>query len=225
MAARKTHTVEQRLAHMLIVQQLMRNGKGTCAIARATNRSPAAITRDKKRVIADWKRELVEHYDDARAVLMHQTDAVLDAAWTSFAESRSKRIVTTKRVKSSTRGGQPSNEAVVVEEQQYGDPRFLNICMDAIRKKADILGIDAPKQVKADVTSKTLTVHADIGLQETMELLESIVGQRTDQAALPEYVQAGPVLPPPLRTQEGGCGTPVDTGQVQGGAEQPQRTP
>ena len=95
--------------------------------------------------------------------------------------------------------------------------------MDAIRKKADILGIDAPKQVKADVTSKTLTVHADIGLQETMELLESIVGQRTDQAALSEHVQAGPVFPPPLRTQEGGCGTPVDTGQVQGGAAGTER--
>ena len=223
MPARKTKNAAERAAHMLVVQEFIRKGQGTSQIARQTNRTPAAITQDKKKILKVWMEDIGNNREQYVATLMMQTDAVLDAAWTSFAESRSKRIVTTKRVKSSTRGGQPSNEAVVVEEQQYGDPRFLNICMDAIRKKADILGIDAPKQVKADVTSKTLTVHADIGLQETMELLESIVGQRTDQAALSEHVQAGPVFPPPLRTQEGGCGTPVDTGQVQGGAAGTER--
>jgi hypothetical protein len=45
MGARKTYTVAARQAHLLIVSEMMRKGKRTTDIARATSRTLSAISK------------------------------------------------------------------------------------------------------------------------------------------------------------------------------------
>ena len=111
----------KRVLHLNRVQEMLTQGYGTCAIARVTDRSPATITRDKQKILEEWRVERLENVDREKSLALAQTEAVLFEAWQAYA-------------------GQSQN-----------DPQFLRIVLDAIKRKSGLLGLDSPKGVQAEV--------------------------------------------------------------------------
>ena len=143
MAAPKTKPGSaQRLLHLNTVQEMLKQGYGTSAIARATDRSPATITRDKRKILDEWHREMMDSVIQQKTLALLQTEAVF-------------------------------HEAVMVHTKYKSDPRWLKVALDAISRKCAILGLDAPKGVKAEVQTQSMD---HIGIEETMELLHEVVG-------------------------------------------------
>ena len=50
----------------------------------------------------------------------------------------------------------------------------MSIVLNAIKRKCAILGLDAPKGVKAEVQTHSLE---HIGIEETMAMLQGVVGE------------------------------------------------
>lgn len=217
MAATKPN---QRQSHLLVVAQMMTEGYGTNAIAVATNRSPGQITYDKKKVVEKWQKEAVDLITFQKAVALRQTESILNESIIAWKNSQETRTTTQRKARQSGQGSTPVQESMVKEEECHGDPRYLSVAMDAIRTKANLIGLNAPKEVDATVEHTGNVVHTSVGLSETMALLaEAATGD--DQGPLPQPVPVGPVLSSPVRTPTNGRGTSVDTGQMPGSPDEP----
>ncbi len=124
--------------------------------------NPAVIARklgcDEKlarRVITKYRNEskknnLVE-FDELRRremIKLEWTENEAREAW-----ERSKEVIRKSTKKMKTGGGKDSEsvagelEITKSEEEQLGDPRFLQILNECRRQRADALGTDAPKRI------------------------------------------------------------------------------
>ena len=178
----------QREGHLVEVAQLLRQGYGTRAIAAKTDRSPGQITYDKRAVIKRWQEEANEYVGQHQTLALQQVEFVLNEAAQAWQSSKGTHKTETKRVRSAG-GGQATQEAEVKEQDQYGDPRYLQAAMDAIKAKVDMLGLAAPQEVEVEHTG----VVGSVGLQETLGLLASLASER-DPNALPPSGANGSVL-------------------------------
>lgn len=127
---------------------------------RAYQLSRQMISRDIERIRQMWREKATEAYDDRKMRELEKVERVEREAWTAFERSQQEETY-----KSSTRhelevgqdeGGKALSDGrttkTVAMRSQTGDPRFLDIVMRCIEKRCEILGLDAPKKVEADVT-------------------------------------------------------------------------
>lgn len=159
MRKNNAHDVLERRAR---VADLYREGYHQYEIARAVGVSEPQITSDLKAIRAQWLESSVRNFDEAKSeelAKIDQLERTYWQAWHKSAKDYTKQSVKTKN--NIAQGGKlipVTNEEERKEIITFGDPRFLSGVMDCIKKRCEILGLNAP--TKADLTSGGKPIEA-----------------------------------------------------------------
>ena len=139
------------------VTEMYLQGVPQFKIAEALGVSKGQISQDLKKLSQAWKQSAIIDMDEIKQKELSKVDLVEKNAWEAW--HRSCDVKTKKSMKkkgSSTKLGKAlgneEKEQSFTEEQQIGDPRFLEQIMKCVAKREEILGYGAAKKV--DLTSK-----------------------------------------------------------------------
>lgn len=108
--------------------------------------SQPTISRDIHAIIEHWKASAVRDFDEARSQELAKIDELERTYWKAWFQSVGTSKVETIKAKSHGRAG--GAEKTIKTEELNGDPRYLSGVMDCIKKRCDLLGIDAPKKLQ-----------------------------------------------------------------------------
>ncbi len=126
------------------VASLYLRGKFQAEIAKEVNVDRGTVSRDLKAVEAEWVKSGVTDLNTAKARELAKNDEVERQAWAAW--ERSCRDLETMEVTGTSQGGKSRPEKVKkVTKGRPGDPRFLDIVLDCVKQRREILGLDAPK--------------------------------------------------------------------------------
>ena len=150
----------------VLISELYLRHKRQDEIAAELKMSQSTVSRDLKALQALWLERSVMNIDAAKAQALASIDNLERVYWDAWISSKGQFKTTTKkqimraaRAKPIAEGQKPDEPAPGIASQEMtehtetltGDPRFLDGVMDCIRRRCEILGIDAPK--KTDLTS------------------------------------------------------------------------
>jgi len=98
----------------------------------------ATVSRDLKRIHARWQEIAIDAREEWVRKELARLLIVEREAWRGWKRSlKDRQVRTTKQTESGT-------EETEKVEGQAGDPTFLARVLDCIRRRADLLGLDAP---------------------------------------------------------------------------------
>lgn len=115
----------------------------------------ASIFYDMKKLLNEWKKESFDNIEEHVKKEVHKLDLMEYELWVAWEASKTGKI----RKKSSSR---PSRDELkdsydtneTTTETSPGNPRFLQLILEVMQRRAKLLGFDAP--VKIDVTGVSI---------------------------------------------------------------------
>jgi hypothetical protein len=172
----KGHIIQMRRRR---VSELYLQGKNQFQIAeiitaefRKENEKPFSqshVSYDLKRVREEWRSARVNNYDAKVDMELARLDEIEREAWAAW--HRTIGIYKTETRKNTlvkgTDGNQgldlPAEEITVKKEKLAGDPRFLAAVQDCVKKRCEILGLNAPVKAEMAITGDVLMAAINQG--------------------------------------------------------------
>jgi len=119
-------------------------GQTQWEIARAFEVDQGTISRDLAAIQEEWKAAALMDLDSRKAKELATVDEVERQAWVAWTKSQENA----ETLKARRSGDKEFAEKVT--KGQAGNPKFLNVVLDCVRRRCEILGIlkvDAPSQM------------------------------------------------------------------------------
>lgn len=128
------------------------------------------IHKDLRIIKERWREEQVNDIDEKMLNELTKIDEVERNAWEAWERSigKVKQTKTTDHPK-----GQTYEELI---KEQAGDPRFLFVVLGCVKKRCEILGLNAPEQVKTTLS---------FGSEKDLEEMERRMGIGVPRWSLP----------------------------------------
>jgi predicted transcriptional regulator len=139
------------------VAELYLRGVAQYKIAEELNVTSGLISQDLKKLSEQWQASINENIDKIKAREMEKINNLerqYHDAWIRSCEVKTKKSAKKKGLTNKTGQslGIDSKEQTFTEEQQIGDPRFLEGVRWCITKREEIFGYGAAKKI--DLSSK-----------------------------------------------------------------------
>ena len=159
-----TRAVMDIIERRHLVAQRYLQGEQQFEIAASLGLDRSVISRDLKAMRELWLKQIVEHYDAAKARELAKIAMVEQEAWRSWHRSQEPREIT---VTEQSEGGEvagpdgtlvprsPTRKASIRREGQTGHPAYLTVIQKCIDQRVDILGLKAPTHIRLDLESLT----------------------------------------------------------------------
>lgn len=113
--------------------------------------SQQTIAKDLKIIRSEWRSSAVRNFDAAKSMELAKIDQVELEAWQAWQRSIGKSKTVTKHAEAGGSQESPGKRFITEKvEKLNGDPRFLAVINDCIKRRCDILGLDAPKKLTGD---------------------------------------------------------------------------
>lgn len=108
--------------------------------------SAVTIHNDVSEILSRWRKTLEKDIGELKGAELARINRLENAAWLEWERSRDPAI---KRISGSRTGGKDgdSTHEQTIEEEQCGDPRYLERVQWCIEKRCKILGLDAPTKI------------------------------------------------------------------------------
>jgi len=142
-------------------------GKSHLAIAGEIGIDRAQVSRDIKRLIAEWQKARLVTLDQAKAVELAKIDHLEARSWECFERSLAEREssvterqaieLVDKAVSTGLRVPAEKLKATIRREQGDGNPAFLQMVAWCINERIEVLGLKAATQVKLGLDEATIT--------------------------------------------------------------------
>ena len=121
-------------------------------IAAELHIAQGTVSKALKILQVEWRKEAIADIDEMKSRELAKIDSLERTYWTAWERSTQDAQTQTKRMKGRGHGG--ANAAMVADEMeqidqtrgQAGEPRFLAGVLECIRRRCELLGIDAPKK-------------------------------------------------------------------------------
>jgi hypothetical protein len=123
-------------------------------IARSLEVDIRTIKRDLAFIRQEWRQDAVRDVGEWQAAELAKLDALERTCWEAWERSLlAREISETRRVQDDAPPGKDDEsgphrarvEALLRREQRDGNPRFLEGVLSCIKRRCEILGLDAPK--------------------------------------------------------------------------------
>ena len=121
-------------------------------IAKALGVSRMTNVKDVKAIEAEWRDDMMANVTSIKARELAELSAVEAEAWQGFQRSHPKTAPVVK--------GQP------IPPQPPGDPKWLKVILDVKKRRSDLLGLDAPIEVRHGLADMDLRAMSDDELTE-----------------------------------------------------------
>lgn len=113
--------------------------------------SQQTIAKDLKIIRSEWRSSAVRNFDAMKSMELAKVDQVELEAWQAWQRSIGKTKTVTKHAEAGGAKEIPGKRFITEKiEVLNGDPRFLAIINECIKRRCDILGLDAPKRLTGD---------------------------------------------------------------------------
>lgn len=169
MAAPLTKTPEERELHLTRVWELYTSGKNFADIGRALGVTRGQIRYDIISLRTTWHKENMANITLYTEQELAKLDHIENEAWDAYYRSiGKKKHVFRKKGTITDEDGTPLTELALLEEKEKtwneaGDPRFLQIALQASQDRRQLLGLDAPKrQVNLNINEVRQTKYVAI---------------------------------------------------------------
>jgi hypothetical protein len=128
-----------------------------------------------------WLDSQVFDFNDAKALELARLDDVIFKAWTAFEASKHQRRHTERRAERCRAGAATTNTTDV---ESAGDPRWLQIVLNAIETRCKILGLHGVSTIKPgpDVLATAVDQLSDADLNAIDDILKRAVERRQIEA-------------------------------------------
>ena len=139
------------------ISEMYLRGVAQFKIAEALGCSTAQVSKDLKKLAEGWQKSCDENMDVIKARELEKINKLEKEyydAWIRSCEVKTKKSAKKKTGKTSGE----EKEQTLTEEQQIGDPRFLEGVRWCITKREEIFGYGSAKKI--DLTSKGEKVSA-----------------------------------------------------------------
>jgi hypothetical protein len=113
----------------------------------------ATISRDLKSLRAEWMKSALIDINDAKARELAKVDALEVEYWQAWRRSQEDAESEITKMQGDDPNKPGKLEKQRKREGQSGNPAFLKGVEWCINKRCEILGVDAPKNSRLDVTS------------------------------------------------------------------------
>lgn len=143
----------QRAKHRQRIAELRLKGTTIAEIVRSLRLSESTVHREIRSLNAEWKASAAASIDEHRARELRKLELVEQAAWKEYERSRKDYTKkTAEDVEIKGRDGEgptvlPGTKHKVETGGRLGDPRLLQIALNAGEARRKILGLDAPTKV------------------------------------------------------------------------------
>lgn len=155
MAAPLAKSKDELLARRVKVSEMYLLSSSYLEIARTIGCSINTVALDMRWARENWRTRAADAIEAQKNRELAKIDQVEVEAWKGWQRTIGYYdTVTTKTTSIKVAGGGPEDagtvevpgvEETTKREKLAGDPRFLQIITDCIRKRAEILGLDSPK--------------------------------------------------------------------------------
>jgi hypothetical protein len=129
------------------VASLYLQGKFQDEIAQVVKVDRGTVSRDLKAVQQEWLKSGVMDLNVVKARELARLDEIEREAWDAW--RKSQKDAETMEVTGTAQGGKSKPDKVKkITKGQAGDSRFLAIVLECQKRRAEILGLDAPKKLE-----------------------------------------------------------------------------
>jgi hypothetical protein len=124
----------------------LRGMRSLTRIAQELGVDKSQISRDFTHIRQQWRDTYVEDLNTAKHEELARIAEIENKAWLAW--DRSCRNAQTMEITGTSQAGKGKPEKVrKVSREQTGDPRFLAIVLDCVKRRCEILGLQAPKKL------------------------------------------------------------------------------
>jgi hypothetical protein len=149
--ARNTRTSAQRLKDLEIIEDMYLAGKSQYKIAEVIGVSRQQVGYDIEELRQRWIARTAMKIDQKKAEELAKIDRLEQEYWMAWQESRKEFKANTVR---KAEGKAKTAEVSQHTENRYGDARFLQGIAWCISKRCEILGLNAPTEIKGAITAE-----------------------------------------------------------------------
>lgn len=127
------------------------------------------VLKDLKFIRTQWRSSALHNFDQARNLELSRIDALEAESWNRFTKGIGRHII--KRKETDAEGKVKITETV---ELLNGDPRFLHVIIECIKRRCAILGLDAPAEMRVTgkldlATLREILTEAGEQIQEAVQ--------------------------------------------------------
>ena len=203
----------ERALHMQKVAEHVSDRVPVRESARQLGRSVSAIVRDRRLLRERLNESSLELINTERGEQLERLTHLEEEALAGWERSVGQSVKQTRRITEERSGRRQTISEIT--ETLSGDPRYLQTVLGIYKRRADLLGLDAPKEVNVESTSVAVTANLDLGLQEAQRFFSNLAEDGAIEVG-EVAVQERSVLSPDVRVPEGGCEQAVGNGSVSG---------
>ena len=131
----------ERESHLAEISRLYLSGSTQQAIAAHLGLSQPTISLDLKELRKRWRASAVRDFDESIAIELAKIELIEKELWEQWEKSKLPRH--TKRNESGRSEKGAIAKKVTIEQNQCGDPRFLEGVMRCVERRCALLGLDA----------------------------------------------------------------------------------
>jgi hypothetical protein len=129
------------LARRERVASLYLQGWSQSRIAAEFSVQQQMISKDLHAIRALWRKSLIRNFDDAKSQELAKIDAVEVEYWAAWMRSQAPEETT-----NTEQDNMGKSKAAIRRIGQVGDPRFLEGVERCIKKRCELLGLNAPER-------------------------------------------------------------------------------
>ncbi len=163
---RAARHADERLMHQEIIAREYLKGRFQAEIAGDLGLSLATVKRDLAKVRQRWLESSLRDFDALRAEQLAKIDTVEAEAWAMWLRSCERSVRTSTHDIAATKF--PGVNTRTDSEDGAGEPRYLQIALQCVERRARLLGLDAPQKV-AQTDSKGADVEPQQDIQAMSE--------------------------------------------------------
>ena len=155
------------------VAKLYLEGMDQIDIGIALGFSQSQVSRDLKALRKQWQESAHDDTGEMIAIELKKIDNLERVAWRAW----NKSIEDTRKKKAAQRTGGPGGEMKMKQEEEVimlGNPAYLRQIEACIKRRCELLGLDAPKRINHDFEGiPGLDINADGHVIDDEEIVTS----------------------------------------------------
>jgi hypothetical protein len=173
---KKRRNKHEREADRVKISQLYLAGESQYAIGKKLNLSQSQVSSELAIVRENWVKQTSMDLDTVKAEQLVKIDKIEQEMWACWEKSKRTKKLSTKFGKMNRENnpaGIPQiNSFNVVEEEELGDMKYMDMIMRCVTERLKITGGYAAKEIKTDIKATISTGASD--REEIISLLEGL---------------------------------------------------
>lgn len=159
------------------VAKLYLEGNSLRQIAGRLGCSHQTVKLDMDFMYGEWQQERKPTFDEAVTKELRKLDKLESQAWDGWERSCRDAEKTIEENGVTEKGDFIKSRKEVAP--QAGDPRFLQVILQAMQRRCTILGIDAPKKIEDVTPTRTIEIQVTTPseVQSVTEFMQSYGGR------------------------------------------------